>query len=190
MKAIILPGIGGSGEAHWQTIWESGNPNMVRFQPRSWERPVLSDWIKALDKSVQHAGEPVLLIAHSLACLLVAHWAAVSALTDKVRGAFLVASPDPDGPAFPRTEAGTFLDVPHTPLPFPTLLLASSDDPYASMTYAYRCAEDWAAGVIDVGPCGHINGASGLGSWPQGAMLRKAFEAGMSRLSGAKEQSD
>jgi predicted alpha/beta hydrolase family esterase len=179
MHAIILPGIGGSGEGHWQSIWQRDDPAMTRIQPENWDSPVLSDWIEALDTSIRQANGPVLLIAHSLGCLLVAHWAVTSTLTGRVGGAFLVAVPDPHGPAFPASEAATFLTVPDSPLPFPALMLASSDDPYGSMAYARRCAQDWRAGLIDLGPCGHINAASGLGAWPQGAMLRQAFEAGV-----------
>src|SRR5262245_64114199 len=71
---IVLPGIGGSGESHWQTRWEQADPRMRRFAPASWEHPVLADWIAALDTAID-AGQPrPLLLAHSLACLLVAHW--------------------------------------------------------------------------------------------------------------------
>lgn len=68
---IILPGIGGSGEAHWQTRWEKSNPEMRRFQPADWEKPDLADWISALERAVGASATPPLLVAHSLACLLV-----------------------------------------------------------------------------------------------------------------------
>ena len=77
MAAIItLPGFRGSGETHWQTLWEAEDPSMARFWPASWDRPDLGDWIAALDRVVLAAPEPPLLVAHSIACLLVAHWAA------------------------------------------------------------------------------------------------------------------
>ena len=38
---VILPGIGGSGELHWQTRWEKTNPRYRRFQPTDWNRPDL-----------------------------------------------------------------------------------------------------------------------------------------------------
>ena len=181
MTTMILPGIGGSGEAHWQTIWQREDPRMVRFRPGSWDRPELDDWIRALDVAVDQSNGPAMLIAHSLACLLVAHWASRSARTARIAGAFLVAVPDPDGPVFPRREAGTFLDVPTVPLPFPALIVASSNDPYASLDHVEARAADWNAGLVEVGAHGHINGASGLGSWPEGARLLTAFRSGIRR---------
>lgn len=180
---ITLPGITGSGEAHWQTLWEARDPRMVRFQPASWDHPDLSDWVAALNHTISAAPEPPLLVAHSLACLLVAHWAVreVKGTEQLVRGAFLVAAPDPDSPAFPL-EAATFRDVPEMGLPFPALVVASADDPYATLDHARRCSSAWGAGFVVVGALGHINSASGLGDWPQGAMLLEAFRAGTARL--------
>lgn len=182
MAAIVtLPGIGGSGEAHWQSLWEASDPSMARFQPASWDQPELDDWIAALDRAVLAAAGPPLLVAHSLACLLVAHWAArrEESAGVAVRGAFLVAVPDPDGPAFPTAEAATFRGVPELALPFPALVVASSDDPYGSLEHARRRAAAWGAGLVEVGALGHINDASGLGGWPQGRMLLQAFRAGL-----------
>ena len=96
---VILPGIGGSGELHWQTLWEKTNPRYRRFQPTDWNQPELNDWISALDRAISAASKPPLLVAHSLACLLVAHWQQVS--TAPVAGAFLVAVPNPQSEAFP-----------------------------------------------------------------------------------------
>src|SRR5262245_12003819 len=93
---IILPGLGGSGEGHWQTLCRGSDPSAMAFQPSSWDQPKLDDWVAALDRAVASAADPALLVAHSLACLLVAHWAARGAVP--IAGAFLVAVPDPDGP--------------------------------------------------------------------------------------------
>lgn len=172
---IILPGIGGSGDAHWQTLWERSDPSFRRFQPASWDQPELEDWIAALDRAVAQAPEPPLLVAHSLSCLLVAHWAARSQAA--VRGALLVAVPDPRGPEFPAVAAG-FGGVPEQPLRFPALIVASSDDPYGSPDYVRRKAAAWNAGLVIAGALGHINAASGIGDWPQGGALLEAFSAG------------
>ncbi len=177
---VTLPGIGGSGEAHWQTIWEKTDPSMVRFQPTDWDKPDLHDWLAALDRAVAAATEPPILVAHSLACLLVAHWAG-RGLRSEVQGAFLVAVPDPDGPSFPAVEAGSFRAVPDTTLPFPALVVASHDDPYGSIAYARRRAAAWGAGFVIAGALGHMNSASDLGDWPVGAMLLEAFRAGTMR---------
>ena len=174
--SIIVPGIGGSGEAHWQTRWQRRDPGMVRFAPASWDAPDLADWIEALDRAVLAAPCPPFLVAHSLACLLVPHWRAARP-GRRIAGAFLVAVPDPEGPAFPA-EAASFRGVPEGRLGFPALVVASTDDLYGPPEHARRRAEGWGAGLVVAGALGHINAASGLGDWPLGSQLFAAFRAG------------
>jgi predicted alpha/beta hydrolase family esterase len=176
---VIVPGIGNSGPEHWQTHWQRHHPRIARLQPDSFEQPQLHDWLRALDRCVRQCAAPPLLIAHSLGCLLVAHWAAC---TERLpRGAFLVAVPDPDSAAFPHARAASFVPVPMAPLPFPSLIVASSDDPYATPSYSYRRAADWGSGLIELDRLGHLNAASGLGDWRHGAHLLAAFDAGIGR---------
>ncbi len=173
---LILPGIQGSGPGHWQSLWERQDPRVRRVQQRDWNAPRLEDWLQALEAAAADAGGPVVLAAHSLGCLLGAHWAARTWRT--VRGALLVAPPDPDGPAFPAA-AASFVPVPERPLPFPSVVVASRDDPYGSMDYARRQAAVWGGELVDLGERGHINAESGLGDWPEGrALLQALCEAG------------
>ncbi len=174
---VVLPGIGGSGPAHWQTQWEQADARMQRFVPASWDEPELDDWIAALDCAVAQAPEPPVLIAHSLACLLVAHWSARSTLP--VRGALLVAPPDPDEDAFPD-EARGFANPPVSLLRFPSMLIASTDDPYGPIDYAQRRAGQWGCQFVEAGALGHINGASGLGNWAWGREQLGRFEETLS----------
>ena len=106
---IVLPGIFNSGPTHWQTLWEAVDPAFVRFEPPDWDRPVASEWVEALAAAVVAAPEPPVLVAHSLACLLVPMWAAQS--TSPVAAAFIVAPVDPTSPEFPTAAEG-FADVP------------------------------------------------------------------------------
>ncbi|MFN4126149.1 RBBP9/YdeN family alpha/beta hydrolase [Pannonibacter indicus] len=177
LPKLILPGTGGSGEAHWQSHWEAADTSFRRFRPSSWDTPELEDWKMALDAAISQAPARPVLVAHSLACLLVAH--AAPMLGSRVRGAFLVAVPDPDGPAFPAREAASFANPPALPLPFPALIIASANDPYGTPDHAWRRAREWGAVLIEAGALGHINGASGLEDWPQGRMLLEAFCAGL-----------
>lgn len=172
---IILPGLGGSGEAHWQTAWERGHPEMRRFAPASWDKPELRDWVMALDHAIGCCRTLPLLVAHSLACLLVAHWRRASGA--RIAGAFLVAVPDPEGTSFPE-DAAEFVEPPTAPFDFPALILASSNDPYGTLDHARRRAVQWGAGLVELGALGHINGSSGLGEWPDGLNLLAAFKAG------------
>ena len=175
---ITLPGLGGSGEAHWQTLWERTESRFTRFQPASWDRPDLADWEQALERAVARCARPPVLVAHSLACLLVAHWAA--RFPSAIAGALLVAVPDPDGDHFPA-EAIAFKPVPDHALRFASLIIASTNDPYGTLDVTQRRARDWQSGLIVAGELGHINAASGLGDWPQGRALLDAFRTGLPR---------
>ena len=167
---LILPGYGGSGPSHWQSRWQEQDPDFVRVAMPSWENPLLDDWLAALGAEVRACASPPVVVAHSLGCLAVAHFAAGGG---QLRGALLVAPPDPDGPLFPE-DARDFGPPPRTRIAFPTVVLASTTDPYASLAFSRRCAEAWGSEWVEVGAVGHINGESGLGSWPEGrAMLER-----------------
>jgi predicted alpha/beta hydrolase family esterase len=151
---------------------------MRRFQPSDWDLPDLTDWISALDGAIGAATSPPLLVAHSLACLLVAHWQRVS--SRPVAGAFLVAVPDPESNAFP-VAANSFANPPTQKLHFPSLIVASANDPYGTIDYSRRRADQWGGGVVEIGSFGHINGQSGLEDWPYGMSLLTSFMAGIGR---------
>lgn len=173
---IVLPGIYTSGPTHWQTLWEAADPQFVRFAPSDWDQPTVADWVGALDAAVADAPVPPVLVAHSLACLLVPIWAATSRLS--VAGAFMVAPVNPAEPAFPEA-ASEFADFPRDRLPFPALVVGSRNDHYATAEWAHTFAADLGAGFVVAGALGHINADSGLGDWPQGRRLLDAFVAGL-----------
>lgn len=167
-SALILPGIGNSGPGHWQSLWEAANPSFVRVEQRDWDSPVCEDWIESLEKYAVASGADVVLVAHSLACLVVAHWAARTNL--RVKGALLVAPPNPEGSNFPK-EATGFSPVPVNSFTFPSIVVASSNDPYGSLEFAQSCASAWGSRFVNVGAVGHINSDSGLGEWREGFVL-------------------
>jgi predicted alpha/beta hydrolase family esterase len=150
---------------------------MPRFAPTDWDVPVVEDWVAALDAAVSTSPEPPVLVAHSLACLLVPIWAARSRLP--VAGAFMVAPVDPEAEAFPAA-AAQFSSFPRTALPFPVLVVGSLNDHYATTDWAHRFAEALGADFVVAGALGHINADSGLGDWPQGRALLDAFVADLS----------
>jgi hypothetical protein len=180
MRILILPGYGGSGPNHWQSRWQGQNPEWQRFSPRDWDAPALAEWLTALDLAVDAEPEPPLLVAHSLSCLLVGHWGATR--RQAVRGAFLVAPPDPDAPIFPA-EAASFTPAPQEKLPFPALLVASTNDSYGSAEFAQSLAEAYGAWFLSLGPLGHINTESGHGDWPEGLGLLTTFAENLNAYS-------
>jgi len=165
---IVVPGIDGSGPGHWQTLLEAGDPGATRLGPSSWTSPDLTDWVAALSAAVGRAEVAPVLVAHSLGALLVAHWAAKSPA--RVAGALLVAVPDPGAPSFPAA-AATFRDPPRSPLPFPSIVVASTNDPYDPSHAARGYAAAWGSRYVDLGEAGHINPDAGYGSWPLAAEL-------------------
>ncbi|CAN7412842.1 alpha/beta hydrolase [Trinickia sp. LjRoot230] len=172
-KTLVLPGYGNSGDGHWQTRWEARDAAFERVAMPDWDHPVCADWRDALDRTVAaHGTSPLLLAAHSLGSLTAVMWAATAQragqdVRAKVAGALLVAVPDPRGPGFPADASG-YDEVPMEPLPFPAIVVASSDDPYGSLDFTQRCAQAWGARFTNIGPRGHINAESGLGDWDEG----------------------
>jgi hypothetical protein len=165
---LVLPGLGNSGPQHWQTLWELCHPDWRRVNLDHWDSPVCDEWVRALDVAVQACPSPPLLVAHSLACLLVAHWA--SRVRATVKGAFLVAVPDPQSANFPTTARG-FVPVPMVPFAFRSLVVASANDSFGSLAHAKQCATAWGSTFVDIGQAGHINADSGHGEWNEGYAL-------------------
>lgn len=165
---LVLPGIGNSGPLHWQSRWEQLHPSFVRVQQRDWDRPVCIEWVAAIEKAVKGAGADTVLVAHSLACLAVAHWAARS--HSPIKGALLVAVPDPEGVNFPG-EASGFGLPPQSAFPFASIVVISEDDPYGTHAHSAGLAAAWGSRTVSVGNCGHINAASDLGDWQNGLDL-------------------
>jgi predicted alpha/beta hydrolase family esterase len=174
IPALIVPGIGNSGPEHWQTIWESQHPHWRRVQQRDWDHPHCDEWVRALDSAIATLSAPPVLIAHSIGCLVVIHWANRSVIP--VQAAFLVAVPDPHGPDFPATAQG-FERLPLSPLRIPSLVIASHDDSLGSVAHARTCAAAWGSEFINIGSAGHINAESRLGDWPEGfSLLQRLIE--------------
>ncbi|MEU9456506.1 alpha/beta fold hydrolase [Streptomyces sp. NPDC048277] len=171
---VIIPGIDGSDEQHWQTVWErQRSGSAVRISPTSWSEPDLDDWVGAVqaayDQASRHDSQ-VVLVAHSLGCWAASTW--LNRNTSRPTGsAFLVAPPDPRGPAFPRQTAPTFAEVSAQPLLTPTLVVGSSNDAYCTPEAAVDLTTRWGARWHLAGAVGHINSAAGLGPWQQGREL-------------------
>ncbi|NKI98261.1 alpha/beta hydrolase [Novosphingobium sp. SG707] len=168
---LTVPGLGNSGPDHWQTRWEAIHPHCRRVELGLWDRPHRNTWINQLNLALRRAPGPVLLAAHSLGCHAVTAWAAMEPdAASLVAGALLVAPPEVDFfPLDPRVSA--FSPTASGPLPFPSLLLASRNDPYCGQPAARVLARMWGARFLDAGALGHINAESGLGDWEEGWRL-------------------
>jgi predicted alpha/beta hydrolase family esterase len=171
VRVLLVPGLWNSGPENWQSYWERERGDCLRVVQSDWETPRRQDWVPTLEKAIASAPHPVVLAAHSLGCSLVAHWAGSPGATLRnVHAALLVAPSDVEAPSYPKGPRG-FEPMPRRALPFPTLVVASSDDPFVSLPRAREFAQAWGARLVDAGPLGHINADSRLGSWAQGQAL-------------------
>ncbi|TAK47937.1 MAG: alpha/beta fold hydrolase [Xanthobacteraceae bacterium] len=167
---LIHPGLGNSGVDHWQSHWCMAFPNATRVIQDEWDDPRRADWLARLDAAVAIGTRPAVLICHSLACALAAHWAA-RGKTGRVRAIMLVAPADVDSPLHTPDCVRDFAPLPLVPLPVPSLVVASSNDGYIALARARELAALWGADFCDGGELGHINSESRLGLWPQGLVL-------------------
>ena len=168
---LVLPGWQNSGPRHWQTLWEQQNPIFLRVQQRDWEFPHRDWWLERITAEVKQSPAPIVFAAHSLGCIALAHWCkAAPGEVHKIKGALLVAPADVDGKDAPK-QLKDFSPVPRDLLPFPTIVVASSSDPYLTIGRAREFARSWGSRFVDIGAAGHINGESGLGDWPEGKRL-------------------
>jgi uncharacterized protein len=172
-QVLILPGIGGSGPEHWQTRWELLHPEYRRIEMPDWDAPELEVWLERIDAEMRAAATLPVVVAHSLGCMAIAHFAARGGV---LRAAMLVAVPDPACAAYPD-EAASFRELPLVRLGFHTRVVASHDDPYGSFEHAARCASAWGSELCDVGRVGHINADSDLGDWAAGESLLRGLLA-------------
>lgn len=168
MRTILLiPGYGDSGPGHWQSLWEANLRYAKRVQMPNWHFPHRADWVEALDTAIREASQeaPPVLVAHALGCIAVAHWA--RSYQRPIHAALLVAPMDVER-KHTLEAVKDFAPIPLFGLPFPSHVVASSNDPYTSLERSRELADAWDSQFTDLGPRGHIDGASGFGEWPRG----------------------
>jgi hypothetical protein len=171
LQVLFVPGYGNSTGAHWQCEWFSGMPDAIWVEQSQWEAPDLDAWLAGLDSAANRAVRPILFVTHSLGGLLVAAWAERCSVP--VAGAFLVVPPDATSPAFPNSIKG--FANPSSRLKFPSMLVATRNDRYASFDASRAMAATLGSTFVDAGDKHHINPAAGFGPWPQGEHLLANF---------------
>jgi uncharacterized protein len=173
---LLVPGYEGSGPVHWQTRMATKLSTARIIEQPDWLYPSLSTAVGEIARAVTDATRPIVLVGHSAGNTLIAH--AVPSLmqlgiVNRIKGAYLVAVPSSRALTEIPVMDPAFADIPRDPLPFPSILVASSNDPYASMEESADLALAWGSHLVEAGEAGHINTASGHGPWPEG-MLRFA----------------
>jgi len=168
---VIVPGLRDHVPEHWQTLLEAKLPK-ARSVPRI-KRDKLSRaaWVAALDRELSAITGPVLLVAHSAGVMITVHWA--NEHRRAIKGALLAAPPDFESPlpeGYPTQQVlreNGWLPTPRAPLPFPTIVAASTNDPLGRYERIVELAAAWGSRLVNVGPVGHLNPASGFGEWPR-----------------------
>lgn len=169
---FIIPGYQGSGPDHWQSWLENTQPNFRRIHQRDWNNPDIDEWAENINKVISaHGDDKVILVAHSLGCHAVAQWA--KRYKRKIKAALLVAPPDTEL-IRRKVDDRLFEELPLLKLPFRSIVVASSNDPWINIEKAEKYACIWDSEFINIGNAGHINNLSGYGEWWQGLeLLRK-----------------
>lgn len=182
-KVLIVPGLYGSGPEHWQTQWERRHPEFSRVEQRDWDTPVCQEWVTTLDAAIAEERDNVILVGHSLGCVTIAHWACC--FDRRVVGALMVAPSDTEAATFPKGTTG-FAPVPLCRLPFPSIVIASTVDPYITVERVTRLSEAWGSTLISLGARGHISVADGFGPWPEGVQYIAELQGAADRAGGFK----
>ncbi len=169
-RLIIVTGWRDAPPGHWQSLWAAQWPGAVRVRQDDWEHPRRAAWVQALSATILAQAGPVVLAAHSLGCIATTHLPADAA--QRIQAALLVAPADPER----RAVLADFAPVPSLTLPYRSIVVASTDDPYCPVRLAGAYARGWGSEFVRLPRAGHINLASGHGPWPLGlALLHSLF---------------
>lgn len=174
LDILIAPGLGGGSPDHWYSRWVDKLSTARRIEQADWHQPNYDDWIARIAEAARQSERPTVLVGHSLGALSIAH-AAQRLQNAGVTAGFLVAPPSTRVLATLPEVDPRFGEIPTAPLPFPSVLVASRDDPYATFDESSAMALDWGSIIADAGNAGHINNESGHGPWPEGLMRFAGF---------------
>lgn len=167
---LIIPGWHGSEAEHWQSHWHQTLPEAHRVEQRDWIEPQLHEWVEAVDQKIRSmSGRQIILIGHSLGCITVAHWARIADASQprRIGGALLVAPADVERDTAAAALRG-FGPVPLEHLPFPSVLVGSTNDNAASAERSILFGRAWGSKIALLTNAGHLNARSGHTTWEAG----------------------
>lgn len=167
---LIVPGLRDHVAAHWQTKLAARLNRVRSVAPMGRDDLDCARRVAAVDQAAAAIDGPIIAVAHSGGVITLAHWA--QATHRSLRGALLATPSDfetemPDGyPTMEQLRQGGWLPVPRGPLPFPSIVAASRNDPLGRFERIAALAQGWGSRLTDLGAVGHLNPASGFGEWP------------------------
>ena len=168
-RVVIVPGWRDSGPGHWQSLWAEGIPGATRVAQDDWVTPTRSAWVRALEALLLESEVPAVIAAHSLGCIATSHLG--DEAVSRIAGALLVAPADPER----RAVLSDFAPVPYARLPYRSIVVASTNDPFCPVRLAGAYARAWGSEFVRMQNAGHINVDSGHGDWPLGLALLQSL---------------
>ena len=172
MQFINVCGLRNSPPEHWQSLWEQQFPTLFRrVEQQNWTTPDNATWTKALADFLGQINqeEEVVLIGHSVGCATIVNWWR-DFHNFPVKAVLLVAPSDVESLAYPSYITG-FNPLHLAPLPFFSVVVASSDDHVVSVERAQFFAQQWGSSFRLIESAGHLEAKSGYGPWPEGVKL-------------------
>ncbi|PTB21834.1 alpha/beta hydrolase [Trinickia symbiotica] len=157
-RVVIVPGLHGSEDAHWQTWLARQFARPIRITQSDWGNADLQAWSGTIRRQLSAERGPFVLAAHSFGCLAAAQ--AIGQGLPDVAGVLLVA------PASP-TRFGVENELYRWRLNLGSIVVGSENDPWMPADGARALARAWGSAFINLGPAGHVNVASGFGPWPR-----------------------
>ena len=172
MSFLILHGLYGSGPGHWQT-WLAGRlrerGSLVSYPelPEP-DAPRLDRWLEALDSELALQRDGLVVLCHSLACVLWLQYAHRGG-AQRAERVLLVAPPSP---SVKLPGAQGFFPLSVEPeeaarAAGSTRIVATDNDPYCPEGAEQLYGEPLALPVCLVRGGGHINTDAGYGPWPE-----------------------
>jgi predicted alpha/beta hydrolase family esterase len=168
---VVVPGLRDHVEEHWQTILAGQLAKSVTVPRMEVDKLSCGAWVALLDDTLRAIDGAVVLVAHSGGVMITVHWA--QAHRRPIQGALLATPPDFETPlpaGYPTTDllqANGWLPTPRNPLPFPSIVAASTNDPLGRFDRIAGLAAAWGSRLVDIGAAGHLNPAAGYGEWPR-----------------------
>jgi predicted alpha/beta hydrolase family esterase len=158
---IIVPGWRDSGPGHWQSLWAERLAGARRVVQDDWITPTRAAWVGSLARQIAEAPGPVVIAAHSLGCIATSHLPPEAVA--RIQGALLVAPADPER----RAILNDFAPVPFARLPYRSIVVGSTNDPFCPVRLAGAYARAWGSEFVRLQGAGHINIESGhgIGRW-------------------------
>ncbi len=172
---LIVPGRGGAALGDWYSRWAEKLSTARLIDGLDWMNPDRHAWVERIVAETRLASRPVVLVAHGLGVAAAVH--AAQEMTEGVAGGFFVTPPDLSGDMTLAPEIAAFGPYPRAPLIFPSITVASRNDPFGSYEHAEDVASAWGSLTVDAGESGAIDAASGHGPWPEGSMVFARFLA-------------